>query len=97
MRHRVAFFENYTPNEKYDVIIDIHGPNLKSDFSLRVYEQYLGLLKPGGVVLVNFPRLDPEEIKHLFGPKSRYAKECGYFLAVEHSKSPLALFKKIKL
>ena len=77
--YRVSFFENYSPKEKYGLILDIYGPATYSKFPKRVVEQYANLLETNGRVYTtgDFGNIIEAE----FGRKSVYAKQTGTYLS----------------
>jgi len=76
--YRVSLFENYSPKERYGLIIDVYGPATHSEFPERIVEQYANLLETNGKVFTTGKF--GEIVSDSFGKKSSFAKQTGTYL-----------------
>jgi hypothetical protein len=69
-----SVFENFVPEKKYDLLVDIYGPSVYSEYPHRVEEQYFNLSRIGSLLVTTASG------KHLvsrFGPNSPIALKTG--------------------
>jgi len=70
-----SLFENFAPEKKYDLLVDICGASTYSQFPARIEEQYFKLSRAGSVIITVHPE---KNLIERFGPKSAIAKETGF-------------------
>jgi len=70
-----CLFENFAPEKKYDLLVDICGASTYSGFPARVEDQYFNLSRAGSIVITVHPL---QKLVERFGPKSAVARETGF-------------------
>lgn len=97
--YRVSMVENYSTDEKHDVIVDLFGPLLYSRFPERVLDVYFNETSDDGrVVLGLFSKSQAgykDLINERFGPDSQKAKETGYYFKSRKLAENIIELKKV--